>query len=307
MLLMVAALTSAAPFVLFPSVSLAGYLSWLRNASHHGFGATLAFNNVVFGGYVLLPIAIAGAGWLGSLPADARQALVRKQRTRMAMVALGLLALLVPASKLGGGEWHLLPLIPVAAWALARALSAGSNSSEVAPAERPGAGIVLASFLTIAVLQCGTLFVKMADGILTRAPQQAAIAEDLRSIAEKYRGQPMAMGYGGDDSYGTTFARVGIPPPKRFVLDGGAVMEMQAAGLALPEATLDAFRKGAARLWLIPTGDAPFSMRNYYAGRDLFGPELRSIFAQRYRKIDQSQYFDIWEFVGPTPPVTGRS
>ena len=72
---------------------------------------------------------------------------------------------------------------------------------------------------------------------------------------------------------------------------------MQESGLALPKATLDAFREGAVKLWLVPAGDAPFTMRNYYGKQDLFGPELRRIFAEHYRKIERTPYFDVWAFV----------
>jgi hypothetical protein len=81
-----------------------------------------------------------------------------------------------------------------------------------------------------------------------------------------------------------------------FVLDAAAMMDMRLSGLAIPPATLDAFRQGVVRLWLIPKGNEAFSLRDGYQRQDLFGQELRQVFNEHYKKIDEATCFEVWCF-----------
>ena len=117
-----------------------------------------------------------------------------------------------------------------------------------------------------------------------------------------HRGEPIALGYTGEQTYWLNLYRADLPLATRFVVDAGALMDMQAAGLELPPATLAALREGAVKLWLLPHEGKPFTLRNWYPdaphGGDLFGEEFRRVFAERYEKIEGTRYFDLWRFKG---------
>ncbi len=294
-----ALLAIMAPFVL-TGVPLADYLGWLGLAARHGLSPTLALQVVVTGGFILLPVAIAVAGRLAAMTPEARSEFTSARRGAVLAVAFAAAALLIPAAKLGGGEWHLLPLVPIAAWVLARATShEGAPPDPSARMPWGRGGIILGSYLVLATLQCLTLPLQVAHGLVSRAPEQRAIAAEARRLAAKYAEGSLEMGYAGDSTYVRTFARTELPPVPGLVLDAGALMDMEESDLGIPRASLNALSHGAVKRWLIPRGEAPFTLHNYYRQEELFDWDLRKVFLDRYHRIERGRYFDVWEYSAP--------
>jgi hypothetical protein len=82
-----------------------------------------------------------------------------------------------------------------------------------------------------------------------------------------------------------------------FLLDVPAMMDMQKAGLGLPEGTREMMASGRCRIWLIPRGESPFELRNYFEPEGMiFDEEFRRVFQAHYRVVDHSVHFDVWEY-----------
>lgn len=292
-----ASAVAAAPFLLIPEVSFANYLLWLKMATKHGLGAVPALQVFVKAGYLSMPLALAAVDRLGSLPLEERRKLLWANRARLILAVLGVGALMLAASKNGAGEWHLLPFLPLGAWFLAVLLDSGK--AERASLSLGGvAGSAMAALLALGVINVA-LALRVASSVQDRSardPWRAAVAE-AREIAQRFPGRTVAIGYGSSPSP-VTYARTELPLPTGFVLDSAALMDMRLSRLALPAATLDAFREGVVQVWLVPKGGDPFSMKGGYRGRDLFGKELQRVFGEHYKKKDAGTYFDVWCFDG---------
>lgn len=119
---------------------------------------------------------------------------------------------------------------------------------------------------------------------------------EVRGFLETHAGEPVAVGFGDDAAYPVSQSRSELRPVPQFLLEASALMDMQQAGFSLPRKTYVAIQSGEVRTWLIPRGSEPFSMRNFYAGQDLFGEEFRSVFRQHYEITGQTRFFDVWSY-----------
>jgi hypothetical protein len=291
------AVMAAAPFLLVPEITFSNYFLWLKMATKHGVSFGEILNLFILACYLLMPLALAAGDKFIALFSEEQQRLLRGHRIQWATAMLGVAAVMVAATKKGAGEYHLLPLIPLGAWSVAFLLDKVADNPSSPACKTPWRFAVAAAFIAVAVCHSmETLATAVANYKYDRVSPPLKVMDDTRNVALKFHGQTIAMGYGGDSTYGMTFARTELPVIGEFVLDPGALMDMQQAGLALPQATLNAFRKGTVKIWLVPKGDAPFSMGNYYGEQDLFGEDLRRVFKEHYKRIDQSAYFDIWAF-----------
>jgi hypothetical protein len=286
----------AAPFLLIPEVNFSNYLLWLKMASKHGVGFAEMFNLLVLACYLLMPLALVAGEKFFAFPSEGQQGLLRGHTIQWATAILGVAAVIAVASKKGAGESHLMPLTPLGAWWIAFLLDKVADNPST-PAYKVPWRTVMAAFIALAV--CNSMKT-LAKAVVTykhdRESLFVKVMDDTRNVALKFHGQTIAMGCGSNSTYEMTFARTELPLTGEFVLDTGALMDMQQSGLALPQATLDAFANGAVKIWLVPKDNVPFSFRSFYSNQDLFGEDLRRVFNEHYKKIAQSAYFDIWTF-----------
>ena len=69
------------------------------------------------------------------------------------------------------------------------------------------------------------------------------------------------------------------------------------SGLELPDATMHALENCGTEYWLFPKDGVPFSATNIYPfmnGRPLFPDAFRQLFVQRYERVDDTQYYQVW-------------
>jgi hypothetical protein len=84
-----------------------------------------------------------------------------------------------------------------------------------------------------------------------------------------------------------------------YVLDVPAMMDMQKAGRAIPEATRAYMAEGKCAFWLVPRGEAPFELRNWYEpGGMIFDEDFRREFLAHYRIVGHSEHYDVWGYEG---------
>ena len=278
-----AAVTAAAPFAL-PNVSFAAYVDWVRLSAANGLMLSMLRQNIEWIAFLLLPIACL---WFG-MPGETR----RRDRAWLAglaalLVAMGAVA--VAASKPGAGPYHLLPFVPLVAFAAAgligeRRLFAGDPAA---------AGTALAWTVAAAIVALAwhTSFLRQMHE--ARSRDEAA---DLTRYLDAHPGVVAQMAYNGYDR--PTYARPVLTfRSGLYLIDAPAVQEHQLSRLPLPVATVDAVRRCRVDVWLAPRGTEPFAGPNRYpavALAPIFPDALRAAFHDAYIADGHTEYFDVW-------------
>ena len=273
----IAALTATAPF-LVPGVSVAHYWDYLALSARNGVNAGRLRQNGEWVVFLSAPaVVVLWSAWrTGSLTPHLRAGV-------MALFP-AMLAIAIVSAKPGGGPFHLLPFVPVLAYAIVNAPR---------PAWRPAAGSLALAFaitsLAFAIPRQLIFISTMVNRDLTPA------VNAIRKFADAHPGESIAVGYAGtsDLSYARPEAvfRAGD-----YFLDVPAIQEHRLAGLALPDATRLALVQCRAQYMLVPPGATAFNVQSAYypdGPRDVFPEEFRSEFLRRYRRIG-SDVFDIW-------------
>ncbi|HVU37082.1 MAG TPA: hypothetical protein VHC95_02000 [Opitutales bacterium] len=307
-----AAAAGAAPFLIFPNVSLKNFAWTLGAASAHGLDPHRFLECTETFFLLALPIAIIAALACAQNPGPAAEKL-RALRPFLALIFLTFLMLLPFASKYGSGPHHYLPLLVVLL----------SLAADFAPQVRqwlggPGLTWIAAQALLFSWLGCG-----FAVG-LTRSYQDAAwlnssaawaqdINADLDAILARHgQDSVILMGAGNDQDYIYTFFRTrlvfaGMPDG----LEPGPLMEFVAAGKHLENlpkltAALGQAYPGKKILWLVPKGDRPFAMTTLYAEvmrgdytnkAPLFDAQFQADFQKHYHLVESTRFYDLY---GPT-------
>jgi hypothetical protein len=190
------------------------------------------------------------------------------------------------AAKPGAGPFHLLPFVPLFAYAVLRA-----------PAhawQRPAAAHVLAASVLAALAMAVPRQITFVSTVISR-PLESAVTE-LRRFAAAHPRDGMAVGYAGT-SY-LSFARPELVfRTDDYLLDAPAVQEHRLSGLDIPLATRRAIDTCRIEYWLIPSGGEPFLVRGAYqpdGPREVFPPDFRAAFLRRYERVGSTGQFDIW-------------
>ena len=105
------------------------------------------------------------------------------------------------------------------------------------------------------------------------------------------------MGYGRDNArtYHWTFLKpIIVYAGNPHTIDGFSYMESYWSGIAMPPGKVRPIESCSTDLWLIPTGETPFEMNNYYPGLKAFLPELREAFQKNHMRIETGRYYDLW-------------
>jgi hypothetical protein len=301
-----AALFALVPF-LSPQISAAGYLEWLHVASREPLTRVEVSHELK-----VLPLLVAPLGLLlWQLAQRSRAALgAYWNRNRLFLAALGncLAAVTVSAAKIGAGPHHFMPFYPIAAYVCGDIYREIQSSKAVGTLpNRVHFTFLLWLWLAAAVAaQIGPGLSDLAATVLTSKSRSTAadVTGDLRRVMNDHPGKAIEMGYGEWDSYDLTFFRpmlvfAGNP----LTIDALSLDDAQLAGLEIPHSTLEYVHQCKTQIWLIPKGDAPFSIVNVFSlidphifpDRPLFSDGFRLAFFQQYRKQGASKYFDIWE------------
>jgi hypothetical protein len=216
----------------------------------------------------------------------------------LAASCLGLVVLVLLASKEGAGQWHLMPTLPVGALLLAMAhdrLDAARS-----PRRDPLFGALDTSIVALATVAASLTMLLAVYNLLKPGLDKQQIRDAVADIHDinAEEGPVVAMGYGADDNYHLSWLRPLLRFQDVLTLDAAALMDMRASRLALPEATLDCVRRGAIQAWLIPKGDPPFALTSKYDLLPLFNEEFRTAFLDHYKPTRQLRCYDVWTYRG---------
>jgi hypothetical protein len=297
------------PFVAVPGVSLGRYLDWLRLTARHGFARPTFAESLGWVLFMAAPMAAA----LGELALGDRRGCRAYLRDHAGVILAGAAAValvLVPASKLGGGLHHVLAFAPVFAFGAATTFQVVLQRAGAASPARHAARALAGGFVLMASLMAVTDQWEYARRLraasaLTR--QVLSEADDVRALDP---GEPVALGYAGNRTFPLTFTKPAfVFRGEPYFLDAPALMDHLKSGLTIPPRTVAAVRGGRAKVWMLPAGEPPFSMRTFYPDfGPLFSPEFRQAFLESYEIRASTGHFDVWVYklAGTTvrPPQT---
>jgi hypothetical protein len=289
-----ALLVAALPFLSPASVSLPNYVTWLRSAGGHGLSLDLFLQNSFFIVFACLPV-ITTLIWQSCSKAVPNWAASHKIVTVASLV--GMLLILLAASKPGSGPHHFLPFLPALAFLAASAvveIKSGKSNSVL------GGYIFWAPLSAMLIAASVKAALALYYGLRVVGSQVAAeeLLEEFDAVEASYPGRNIYMGYGDGSRYTYTFLRnhlvyAGHP----YLIDSSALMDFQFSGIEIPQATIDSMISDSSSVWLIPEGQEPFTIPNWYYrdhGGLLFNNEFRNAFNSTFRKHSSTTHYDIY-------------
>jgi hypothetical protein len=232
-----------------------------------------------FAFYLGMPLVVWGLAGFAALRGRERLYLA-------AYVACVLLALF-PATKLGGSHHYYLPFLPILIDLTLRALAAAG--------ERPLARRVVVGLIALVLFlaaQTERRFFKMMDWAEARR-----IVAEIEAVIRANPGVPIQMGVGGpraeEKFYLYSWRNLPVFVGGPYTLDTGIVMEMTKLGIAMPAETVRRVAACETRLWLVPHGEAPFSLIGYY-NQTIYDEIFRRAFFAHHHLEASGAYFDLW-------------
>ena len=283
---------TALPYLIFSKISFINYWTWLQQVRLKGIKPEQIPKNLLWTGFVALPVVIA---FLRSLLThfDALKRWLPRHRLYCITLLLGILVNAVISSTRGALENNMLPFVPLLVYLATELFQIpihSKHSNIISPISLSAA---IAFTLSICLAVYSTE-VKFIDRMIT-APGQRAIA-DLDRFITSNPNRTIGMGYGAVSYQLSTYRPQLVFAGNPYLLDSASLMEMQASGLDnTPESTLNALRTCQTEIWLIPKGNPPFQVYSYYPPlQKLFSDDFRKTFTDHYDRQSQTEFYDAW-------------
>ena len=282
--LAVAAPLAMAPFCL-PGIDAKPFLSALglmTEQTRNGLHAWATLQWVIF--LALPPVLL-----LVPQVRDSFKHAPSTERTVLIGLLLATVIVCALAAKAGSGPWHLLPLVP---W-LVRYLAKWQLPATLTPS--------LVHALFLAWIGSATLLVwtRQDDYIvrLWRSPASAAI-EEIDAIAARHPRQQIRMD-GGSSSDPAKYAAAFTRPHLVFLghgseYDPSVLMDLDSIQRPFPPGLADKLLDSDISLFLVPSGEAPFTLRSVYNGRPVFPESFRKRFLEEFACEEKGEFFDTW-------------
>ena len=273
----------------FPGISLSDYIRVLGSqVGGRPPAAKSLFPNLICAYLLAAPLllALSKSGATAGRPASLHYA---------AACLFTLVLLLYPASFPGAGPYHFLPLLPVLADALFRL---GQRMPGIAAAPY----FMLAFFLVQQLL--GAEWLPNAPVFQQGLEARARIAEEARVLASHIPGDTVQVGFGDNlPSYKNSQTSRAVLAmaghPARF--DAQVLMELRQIGVDGSLRSIPRLEACDVRLWLLPTGEIPFSVPSYYGGGTFFSDKFRRAFFDNYSLDWTVGSYDLWVCTHPRP------
>jgi hypothetical protein len=277
---------AVAPYLL-PNVSLAHYWDYVQLSARNGLVTAKVLQNAEWAAWLAAPLAaVVIDGW--------KAVQVRRGAAgHLSSLALSMAIVTIAAAKPGAGPYHLLPFVPVLAYAFLW--------TTPAPFLTGARKVLCAAFAAAASLLAvadQALIVRTVPG----RNLEAAIA-DLRRFTDQHPERRVAVGYAGTSYLSHARPEV-VFRTGDYLIDAPAVQEHRLSGLPLPESTMRAIAECRVEVWLIPRGAAPFAVPSAYppeALAEVFPEEFRRAFLGQYARTGEAGGFDVWECRGQAP------
>jgi hypothetical protein len=258
------------PYLFLPGGDqFSSYLHILERSLGQGFSIELLAGNLAF--VVML--------WILSKECSSLSLTDFVNRDRLNIGAIGFLeiVLIIIASKVGAGIWHLIPLV-VVHFVFSNGESASASSRRV----------LISTIVCFSVVNLITSY-QIIHPFNENQKTFLSIKNEIDTIRHDF--PDIYMGAGNSASYGSTFYRILLVDQPQ--IDFGSFMDLRVDGYA--DASLDTLiRSCHIRYFAIPSGGTPFSLNSYYDQRNLFSRSLQSDFTKNYRIVRKFMYFDVY-------------
>ncbi len=278
------------PFLL-PSISLAHYVQYIELSARNGLVLAKLRQNLEWALLLAAPLAVIAWSDLKARSGE------RLSRLFVLSLGIALVVVTVIAAKPGAGPYHLLPFVPVLAYALVAA------PRELWNRVWPRSILVAAIFtaVIIAVPRQSTFVQTVSRRDLTLP------IEDLRRFADAHPARRIAVGYAGTSRVSDARPEI-VFRTGEYLLDAPAIQEHRLSGLDVPASTLDVIRSCQIEYWLVPQDAEPFAVPSAYfpnGPRDVFSETFRQVFASSYQRTGSTRFFDVWECRNPSQRSAG--
>ena len=266
----VAAVVAALPYIAFPNISLAGYLSWVQAAA--GQGVRLGALPTALEWMIVVMVPMLGM-WRFEVARGASDV-----ATFRVLVVAAMVISLPLAVKHGTGVYHFLPFVPSIMFAACAERSQGRTT--IAPA-------MLATFVLIAALQVPPGCTRPRRSLHGRLSRSCGSMKPLTPAPWRWAtARTIAC---------RSFVRSLVFAGQPYALDGASLMDWHWSGRPFPPPALDALRACAVDAWIIPAGGPPFVLPNAYPISGSVLPDgFRTTFAERHTLETSGEWFDVW-------------
>lgn len=283
------------PFML-PNISLNNYIQWLSVATKHGFSLKTFLRTTG-----VLCLYFLGIISLGLYQGKDLLKIYKQNMIFIGGIVFSAIVLAVISSKHGSGSNHLAPLIPVMIYLLIITITASTK------VDNKGTNWHKTSYALL-IIVCFLLILNAINGQKRIIQEKVSLAisvemfHDFNSLKEKYKGHTMMVGYGGSNKAYCIYRQL-VPlmvfDGNPYLFDACALMDMQYSDLKIPDSTIKEIEAGRVKIWLIPKGESPFTLTNYYNHKLLlFDENFRNAFSANYKLAEQTKYFDLWFYNG---------
>jgi hypothetical protein len=300
----------ALPFA-WPGVSFVNYVAWLRASSELEAG-TNELPGAIHWFLLLGAPLILGVGIMWRSESGGRKYLFSRTGRFVLASLVSLLAMTGSATRIGASPSYFVPLLPGLFYAygllgldIFRGMTASSGPTRKRNAatmgQTPPAVEWLLDFSGAIILTWVITGVVCAKDVFEEWQSEGNASNilyaDVDRIAAALPGKSLSLGFGSTSTFfiaNHRFRLVAAGQP--YFLDATSLMSTNKARLPLPDATTELIRNKVVQAWLIPRGDDPFSIQNYYPPHDfLFDPAFRIAFRDNYHAIGHSSFFDVYE------------
>jgi hypothetical protein len=293
-ILLAAGVTALLPYWSMEQVSLINYIVWLQAAAGHGLSPVLIVQNLVFLLFITTPLLLFLFWQQGSVGI---RSWVGTYRLVCVAATIAALLILIAASKTGSGPNHFLPFLPALAFLSALITSRVYAYRPTTNWSVYGFWAPVGAFLMALTIKAGLALFFGIKVVLSQS-SGAGIAQDIAEIVAENPGRNIYMGYGDGTKYTVTFLRTELAfSGQPYLLDAAALMDFQASGIQIPQATIDHMLADESAIWLIPAGQEPFTIVNWYnryEGGLLFEDDFRAAFGASFSSHGSTDYFDIY-------------
>ncbi|QDK45328.1 hypothetical protein DOM22_09270 [Bdellovibrio sp. ZAP7] len=261
------------PFLL-NNVGAENYFAWIEMASKHGLVMKDFVKNLTFIGSFLIFIYLLGF----------------QRKYRWTFIALVIVSVVVAlaASKPGAGPHHFMPLLPLVLYfAVDAYFSMGSQ-------ERSRLNFVVAAFLLTVSLN-GVNRQKRVAALFQQTIVRKEELLDFSEVLNSTEGK-LEVGYSEVKNYESSFLKVvSVAKERGLLLDGAALMDMKASGLAIPQETIESIKNCSIPNFVFPKDGEPWGMTSFYGHKPLFDEEFKEAFHRAYLKERESKFYSLYK------------
>jgi hypothetical protein len=284
-----------APFICLPQVSINNYILWLSEFREQGISFNLLRGNIIWSLYLVAPIIFLII-YFHYINKREFFNFIKQHKIFIYSILISLIAVDVIGSKEGAGMNHIIPFDPVFSYWFALALVQTINVKK----ERVFRSVNKYLFCAYISLVLALVTVTLLRGVLNETRLIALSTkynsepiDEIHQIVKSHPGITIGMGYGGN--YDLTYYRpILVYDGNPYLIDAVSVMDAEFLGKNIPPKTLEALSSCQTKLWLIPKGDVPFKLYNYFNHRQVFSDELKSTFLTNYELKEQTKYYNLW-------------